>query len=206
MKFSAVKGKVLPEEIFRFQAEDFLRGLLEAGFQGHSAVIRKELLPREGPVLDCGCGTGLFSSFFSPQDYTGVDLSVACVRAAGRRFPERSFHAMDARSLEFKPASFKRCFVAGVFHHLDLPDSRQVLSELHRVLTDDGLLVVWEDVPARQAWNLLGRAAHFLDRGRYIRPAEEYRKTLEMFFRIDKEYAMRSGVMDYAVFCCRKAL
>jgi len=40
------------------RAEDLLRGFLEDGFYAHEEMIRRELLPKPGAVLDCGCGAG----------------------------------------------------------------------------------------------------------------------------------------------------
>ncbi len=190
----------------RLKAEDFLRGVLEAGFSGHAKIFKNELFDLQGAVLDCGCGNGIFSGLFSPEDYTGIDISSECVQYAKLQFPDRFFQVMDARAMAFDDAVFKRCFVAGVFHHLDPRESLQVLSEIYRVLSDDGVFVVWEDTPAKQPWNFPGHAAHFLDRGRYIRTSQAYRQDLQKFFRIDKEYSIRSGFMDYAVFRCSKGL
>lgn len=188
----------------RLNAEDYLRGIFEAGFFGHEKIFESELFDTQGPVLDCGCGNGIFAGLFSPEDYTGIDISLDSVRYAKLQFPDHFFQVMDARAMAFDDGVFKRCFVAGVFHHLGPRESQQILSEISRVLSHDGVLVVWEDIPARHPLNFPGHAAHSLDRGRYIRPAHAYRQDIHQYFRIDKEYNIRSGFMDYAVFRCSK--
>lgn len=181
---------------------DALRWVLEWGYTGHAAVIRKELVPVRGKVLDCGCGTGIFASHFLASDYTGVDLSEAYIRTACSKFKNHRFEIMNAENLRFADSYFDLCFISGVFHHLDPQTSERVLAEIARVLKQGGRFVVWEDIPSPQPWNFVGHFVHALDKGRYIRKPEEYRRLLDGRFGIEGEYLMRSGFMDYAVFKC----
>lgn len=182
---------------------DFLRWTLEGGFVGHKKVIRDELQNGAGPVLDLGCGTGIFAPYFDPERYTGLDISEEYVHAAQRKYPKHRFQCANAEHLDFPDASFDACFVAGVFHHLDDALSARVLREIRRVLKPSGVFVVWEDIPSRASWNLIGHFVHAHDEGKHIRRPEGYRSLFEAHFRPEKEYFMRSGFMDYSVFRLR---
>ena len=179
---------------------DFLKSLPEGGYYGHRALIRSEVQPLCGRVLDLGCGTGIFAPNFSTGQYVGVDVNPKYIDHARLKYPGYEFKCIDGSALPFEPATFDVAFVAGVFHHLDDATSERVLAEAHRVLKPGGALIVWEDVPARFILNVVGHLIHHLDEGRYIRKAEGYRALFARRFSIAKEFAMRSAFMDYQVF------
>lgn len=183
---------------------DLLRWMLEGGYRGHTKLLRERLPSGAGRVLDCGCGTGIYAAHFDPAEYVGVDISATYVSAARHKFHGHSFQVADATQLPFESGVFERAFASGVLHHLDDDTAIQVLSELDRVLTANGLLVVWEDIPAKRWWNLVGKLIHRLDMGEFIRRSDEYRDLLKLRFDIQEASWMRSGFMDYAVYCCVK--
>jgi len=181
---------------------DLLRWMLEGGYAGHHRVIRVVLPNWSGPVVDIGCGTGIFARWFDPADYLGIDISPEYVRAAMRKHPQHRFAVMDARRLDLPDASQRLCFISGMLHHLSDDDVARVLQEAVRVMHPEGRLVVWEDIPARSRWNLIGRMIQRLDLGDWIRQPLGYRKLIEPHFVVESEWLMRSGCMDYAVFRC----
>ena len=61
---------------------DRVRWLIEAGHRGEKRVIRRELVDKNGMVLDVPCGTGTFSPLFSDEEYSGVDLGEKYVKRA----------------------------------------------------------------------------------------------------------------------------
>ena len=182
---------------------DALRWILEAGYRGHHRTIERELLTTSGPVLDLGCGTGVFAPCFAVDDYLGVDLSPTYIEAAARKHPAHRFAVMDARQLPLPDHSFDRAFISGMLHHLSDEDCATVLSEIERVAHPSGRVVIWEDVPTRSAWNLPGRLIHRLDLGDRIRDPAGYRQMIAQRFDIESEWPLRSGCMDYVVFRCR---
>jgi ubiquinone/menaquinone biosynthesis C-methylase UbiE len=184
-------------------AFDVLRWGLEGGFRMHRLMLRKHL-PNPGlEVLDCGCGTGEFSGYFHSQRYRGIDISERYIRRAKQRHPSHAFEVMDATSLRFPNSSFDAVIVSGVVHHL--PDSKvsKVFSEIARVLRKDGTFLLWEDVPTKQRWNVVGSIVHALDMGEFIRGSNDYWGLLEPYFHIDATEDFRSGFMDYSLYKAR---
>lgn len=180
-----------------------LRYVVEAGFQGEKQVIARELEPwrdvgrRE--FLDFGCGTGEFAPCFPAAHYTGVDLAVHYVRHAGRSRPGQ-FAVTNGAALALQSSRFDAALVLGVFHHLPDEIVREAVAELYRVLKPGATLLVMEDIAPPDAWNIAGHAMHWLDRGGYIRSDADYRALVAPRFAPRREYTMRSGICDYAVY------
>lgn len=184
------------------QAWNILRRIVEADFHGEHEVIANELAPRLDTTrrfLDFGCGTGEFASAFPAAQYVGIDPAAGYIRFAGRA-RRGAFSAMDGTRLALQTASFDAALVLGVFHHL--PDAlvRDAVAELHRVLKPAATLLVMEDVPPPDRWNVAGHAMHWLDRGGFIRSDADYRALLAPQFTPRRAYHMRSGICDYAVY------
>ncbi|MBC8160101.1 MAG: class I SAM-dependent methyltransferase [Roseiflexaceae bacterium] len=190
------------------QAWNVLRSLVEAGFRGEKAAIARELDPWRDvgarAFLDFGCGTGEFAPCFPPQHYTGVDLAAHYVRWASRHRP--GYYAVaDGTALALHSASFDAALVCGVFHHLPDEIVRGAVAELHRVLKPAAVMLVLEDIAPPDAWNLAGKAMHWLDRGGFIRSNADYRALMAPHFQPSREYSIRSGICDYAVYVMQRA-
>lgn len=103
-------------------------------------------------VLDLGCGEGrhvIAACALDHVDAVGVDLSLDDLATAQERMTEFQQHAgeapgmfallaSDALRLPFADASFDAVICSEVLEHI--PDYRQVLSEIHRVLKPGGRL------------------------------------------------------------------
>lgn len=190
------------------QAWNVLRRVVEAGFQGEKAVIERELAPwRElgtRKFLDFGCGTGEFAPMFPAAHYTGVDLAQHYVRWASQNRPG-SYAVTNGAALALQSAAFDAALVLGVFHHLPDEIVRGAVAELHRVLKPHATLLVMEDIAPPDLWNVAGHAMHWLDRGGHIRSDADYRALMAPHFVPRREYTMRSGICDYAVYVMGRA-
>jgi ubiquinone/menaquinone biosynthesis C-methylase UbiE len=115
-------------------------------------------------VLDVACGTGLVSfeaarAVGVSGHVLGIDLSDRMVGAAGRRAREKklsncSFSRMDAETLALPDASFDIALCAlGLMY---MPDPRQALRELRRVLRAGGriALAVWGE-RSKCGWSVI---------------------------------------------------
>lgn len=191
------------------QTWNILRYLVEAGFHGEKAVIARELEPwrdlGQRRFLDFGCGTGEFAACFPPQSYTGLDVAPHYIRYAARARPG-SYMVGSGAAVGLGSARFDAALVLGVFHHLPDELVRASAAELHRVLKPGATLLVMEDIAPPSRWNLAGHAMHWLDRGGHIRSDDDYRALLMPHFQPRREYTMRSGICDYAVYVMERAL
>jgi 2-polyprenyl-3-methyl-5-hydroxy-6-metoxy-1,4-benzoquinol methylase len=97
-------------------------------------------------VLEIGCGLGTDGARFAAAgaDYQAVDLTEESLRLAKANFTSRglsgTFTQTNAETLPFPRASFDVVYSHGVIHHI--PQTEQVVSEMHRVLKPGGKAIV----------------------------------------------------------------
>src|SRR5579862_8082411 len=97
-------------------------------------------------VLEVGCGRGGGASHiferFSPRALTGVDLAKPAIVMARQRYgrPGLHFAIADAEDLPYADGSFDA--VLNVESSHCYPDVGRFLSEVHRVLRPDGVLLL----------------------------------------------------------------
>jgi 2-polyprenyl-3-methyl-5-hydroxy-6-metoxy-1,4-benzoquinol methylase len=95
-------------------------------------------------VLDVGCGTGYGTSFLaaSAKSVIGIDISRHALRYARRHYSDSNiqFRRIDAEHMELADQSFDVVISTENFEHLS--NQRVNLSEMSRVLRDDGMLLL----------------------------------------------------------------
>lgn len=147
------------------------------------AMIRGYLdrLPRQTRVLDAGCGEGVLVDAYADRlAIEGVDLHYAS---------DRVTHG-SVLALPFEAERFEWALCLDVLEHLPPADQPLALTELSRVLTHGGRLLV--SVP-----NLahLQSRLHFLIRGDLIRTASERKhpgdRPINEFLRLAREAGFR---------------
>lgn len=183
-----------------------MRWLLEAGYVGEYAAIATALAPAHDATrrfLDFGCGTGAFADRFPATQYVGVDLSLNYLRHAISHQHGR-FLASSVAALALADQHFDAALVLGILHHLPDHIACRAMGELYRVLRPNATVLVIEDIHPPDPWNIAGHLLHWLDRGGYIRNEQEYRTIFGAGFRIERSYAMRSGICDYGVYVLRR--
>ena len=96
-------------------------------------------------VLEIGVGSGSHAQLLSSnaKSFTGIDLTDYAVESTNRRLNcfgiDATVKQMDAEHLEFPDESFDFVWSWGVIHHS--ADTRQILSEIQRVLKPGGRCV-----------------------------------------------------------------
>ena len=94
----------------------------------------------QGTLLDVGCGPGFFLSSLGKHWHSeGIDLSPYAVEYGRREFGLKLRHGEFAPGI-YEAGSFDVVAMMQVFDHL--PDPRQTLGEVRRILRNDGLLVM----------------------------------------------------------------
>ncbi len=100
------------------------------------------VLPPRADVLDVGCGNGFIAHHLSGLlGTTVVGLDVGNSTAA-----RINYLPYDGRHFPLKDQSFDAVILCYVLHHAE--DARLVLNEVSRVLREDGLAIIYEDIPS----------------------------------------------------------
>ncbi len=116
-------------------------------------------------VLEIGCGNGhgakLIKKYFHARNIVGIDLDERMIKLAEKRNndPSISFLVMDASTLNFPDKYFDAVFDFGVIHHI--PNWKDCLNELKRVLKDDGKIFL-EDLSSDSFMTFSGRIIKLL--------------------------------------------
>ncbi len=117
-----------------------------------------QYLPESGPVLDIGCGFGLFSLYYAaaaPARFVyGVDLNprrVAMARRAAARLgiDNVAYQEGDARTFE-GDNEVAAAYMLDIVHHIPPDTVPPLLRRLHACLAPGGILIV-KDVDTRPA-------------------------------------------------------
>ncbi|MEV0208905.1 class I SAM-dependent methyltransferase [Streptomyces sp. NPDC050788] len=114
------------------------------------ALLHRELGPGPHQLLDCACGIGTQAIGLARAGHgvVGSDLSPVAVARAATEAAARGARlrtvAADMRQLPFHPGAFDAvvCADNSLAHLLTTGDLEAALTELRRVLVDDGLLLL----------------------------------------------------------------
>ena len=117
-----------------------------------------QYLPAEGPVLDLGCGFGLFSLYYAttgPQRFVrGIDVNarrIATARRAAARLGIDNVLYAEADARDFKgDGAFAAAYMLDIVHHVPPETVPPLLAQLRRALPPGGVLVI-KDVDRRPA-------------------------------------------------------
>lgn len=142
-----------------------------------------DLAPGER-LLDVGCGTGLCAPLARGL-YLGIDTSLISLGFAQRRFgdAQRHFAMMSAGAMAVAPASFDKCAIVNVAHHLDAAALDTLLVDARTAVRGPVVLVD----PAPDVGNALELAILRHDRGEYVRPRAALRELLLQRYDIEHE-------------------
>lgn len=106
---------------------------------------------KKGPVLDLGCGDGLFLEMLKEKGITGQGLEVSEVaveKARARGLDVQKFDFSDSK-LPLNDNSFEAVVLLDVLEHMYQPE--KILKEAHRVTKENLVLAVpnFNSLPAR---------------------------------------------------------
>lgn len=116
-----------------------------------------EIMARGARVLDVGCGTGQLAAAIAAEGYEvfGVDLSPGMIRQARARGLADTYTGMGT-ALPFAGASFDVALTVATLHHLETAERvANTISEMARVVTPGGFVVLWDHNPANPYWPIL---------------------------------------------------
>jgi len=127
-----------------------------------------QYLPRQGRVLDLGCGFGLFSLYYASVrpdlEVEGIDLNarrIAMARRAAERLGLRSVRYEVGNATEFRGGRvFDAAYMLDIVHHIPAETVRPLLEQVAKALPAGGRLLI-KDVDTQPAWKR--RFTHALD-------------------------------------------
>jgi cyclopropane fatty-acyl-phospholipid synthase-like methyltransferase len=131
-------------------------------------------LPPGSKALDFGCGTGLFASTFSRSGltYHGYDIDSGVVSYARRMYPGQVFASAREEIAHYGP--FDLVVANCCFHHIPDDVLAEELEWVKRILADRGAFLLIDIVVRPEDRSVLRRAFRTLERGAFLRRAEEY--------------------------------
>ena len=105
--------------------------------------IFKQYLPKEGKILEAGCGLGKWIITLTHEGYQieGVDSNRYALDKLKHEFPGAQVRLGDVKHLDFENESFKAYLSLGVVEHFE-EGVDQALAEAHRVLRKDGIAII----------------------------------------------------------------
>ena len=152
-----------------------------ASEEGRRAWVDRHVRARPGDrVLDIGCGFGDIVEVLPEVDYRGFDQSAAYIARARQLFGDRGRFECDtvgAFSLGELAGTCQLVIANGVLHHLDDDNARALVNTARAALAPGGRLVT-KDPCFTGDQSRLSRFLVSLDRGRHVRPQEQYLELL----------------------------
>lgn len=124
---------------------DFVENTFNGKVNRDIAQYVANLMTEYDNVLECACGTGMFSLPIARRckSLTATDFADKMLRQAQNKckdLPNIRFELADITRLNYKDESFDKVVAANVIHLLDNPSA--AMSELMRVCKTGGLVII----------------------------------------------------------------
>ena len=127
---------------------DFLVGIKFPEKKIKLALLEQGDLKNDFAVLDFGYGTATFlilgKKQYPKMNFSGLDVDDEILKIAGTKIEKENINVelvrYDGSHFPITDKLFDRIFSTLVFHHLSTKNKKNALSEIFRVLKDDGEL------------------------------------------------------------------
>ena len=148
-------------------------------------------------VLDFGCGIGRYAQRIAALGiaYTGIDSSVGMINKAKELHGSDGFvfKHFDGINIPFDSSSFDTVILSEVLtYFLKTPTANQTLSEINRVLSAQGRLILIEQA------SISGRKSESASE---ILTENDYVQALSAYFKVNQLYKVRSP--DFSKLTCK---
>ena len=136
-------------------------------------------------ILDLGCGPcNILKHIHSENLYVGIDYNSNYIESAKRPWggEGRQFLCIDLNSYSQQAAQkFDMVLMMGVMHHLNDEEVENCLKSIKRLLADNGRFISLDPCYTK-GMNPIARLLCMLDRGKFVRYAEEFICIQQKFF------------------------
>lgn len=142
--------------VFQWKQEDFQR-LVESCERDEDTPYIQRYLPKDGMVVEAGCGLGRYVKYLADRGYDihGLEYGGEAVRSIHEACPELRVVQGDVARLPYATESIAGMISLGVIEHFT-EGCETPLAEMHRVLRRGGIAIV--TVPC---FNLVRRLKKF---------------------------------------------
>mgnify|MGYP001568836034 CR=1 FL=1 len=112
-------------------------------------------------ILEYGCGVGRWINFFQEYgcSWNGVDISREMLTVAKNRNQNAHLKKIGGKGIPYMTKSFDLVYAVTVLHHNTYKQQETIISEMIRVLKDNGLLILFEDIGNTFSFKMFPRSA-----------------------------------------------
>ncbi len=104
-----------------------------------------DLLPKNGHVLDVGCGAGIPTGKYLVSRglrVTGIDISDTMLEMATKNVPEADFINKDMNNLDFNENSFDGIISVYALFHVPKKNHPNIIKQFFKILRPGGILLI----------------------------------------------------------------
>lgn len=167
----------------------------------------------DSKCLDFGCGTALFAPVFTMLNlrYYGYDIDQRLLDYASRI--HKNTHFTSSWNVLEAAAPFDLILANCCFHHIDSGILDAELHNISTLLADNGTFIMIDILFPHNDSHLLRKIFRKLERGAFIRKADDYLIHVERYFELKQKKEERSHLFslnknpvynDLLVLTCRK--
>ena len=205
----------VPSDLFRFYSNQGLKVALYAYLRWRLCPFEQieRHIPKEGRVIDIGCGYGLLANFLTlksdKRDVTGVDLSAKRISIAQKTIDNREkirFQLVNVLDLEL--GEYPAMVMSDFLHHIGYEAQEELLTRCYQRIRAGGILVIEEvdNRPLCKYWfNSLVDIMLNIGEGIFFRNQREFQELLERIgFKVSIEKAHKGVPLSDVLYICRK--
>ena len=177
----------------RHMREDDLENIEDAWVDKYTDIIAAH----QGKLLDLGCGVGQYSKYFCDMGFkvTSADISELALDYLSQKYSDIKTVRVDmTEPLPFEDKSFDVVFANLSIHFFGEKDTRNLISEIKRILKDDGIFI--GSCNSSKAYKYIADKSTVIENGFY---REDGGRTVRLF---DKEQFDRFFVDWNEVILC----
>jgi len=174
------------------------------------------LVPPAGPILDLGCGFGLFSIYLAlrnpSRSILGIDLSEKRIQMARRAAQKLGVQNVGFRGADITTFPYTEkwngIYCLDILHHITPPARESLLNTFPKILSPEGILII-KDVATKPLWKmaftwLLDQLVAGPCRVWYQSAEAQAREIHQAGFEVQYDYIRDLLPYPHVIFRCKK--